>query len=149
MNIDVAVNVAGRYVEVLEEMKTLLFPASVLPFHKRHIKTALRTCLLAAGTAEVPDTLKDTLETGYLALAYFVDDDKAKLISRIETDALRWYEELKPGRKLSTLLKDTGKNTVSNVEKSDSAREVYEEVVREEVKLLQELTGFMKYYKPE
>jgi hypothetical protein len=102
--------------------------------------------LIAIRTTNVPDELKNALETDYLALAYFIKDDKAKLMTQDEIDALLRFDELKSELKLNTLLKEMDKQSTTNIKKLVNAHEIFGQVIREENTLSQELGELKRQY---
>jgi hypothetical protein len=81
---NVAQQVVAAYARVLEresDAQRLPAAASLLPYSRDAIKMAIRTSLQAlAATGRLTADLRDFLETAYVGLADFVDDEIAKLM---------------------------------------------------------------------
>jgi hypothetical protein len=88
---DMAQQIVTAYATVLERFDDpQRFPASIsaLPFSRETIKTAIRTSTRAlVATRQLTEELREFLETAYVALADFVDDEMVRLMQEYNAAA--------------------------------------------------------------
>jgi hypothetical protein len=100
-----AQRIVAEYAQVLEQGRSQAFPASVraLPYPKQIIKSAILTCAARLRqTQQLTTDMREFLETVYIALADYVDDDVVQVMAEYR-DALASLSDVQMARdKLQT-----------------------------------------------
>lgn len=86
MKVQEAIDIAGNYGEVLKKTSSYISGLSRLPYPREHIKIAIRTCLVGVGRGLIPTSMRTSLEVSYLALSSFIDDSKAAIIAKVQSE---------------------------------------------------------------
>jgi hypothetical protein len=100
-----AQRIVAEYAQVLEQGGSHAFPASAraLPYPKQIIKSAILTCTARLRqTQQLTADMREFLETAYIALADYVDDDVVQVMAEYR-DALASLSDVQMARdKLQT-----------------------------------------------